>query len=91
MRETFEAVLARHNVPLYLCGHDHDIQLLKPEGGVHYIVSGGGGGHRDTAWGDDTIYAATNMGYVWLAATKDTLVVNIYDAGGAIMYAHRIA
>jgi tartrate-resistant acid phosphatase type 5 len=91
MRDTFEAVLARHKVQLYLCGHDHDIQLLKPVQGVSYIVSGGGGGHRDTEWKENTIYAATNMGYVWLGVTKDAIVVNLHDAQGNVKYAHRIA
>jgi hypothetical protein len=90
MRDTFEPVLKRHNVPLYLCVHDHDIQLLAPVGGVSYIVSGGGGGHRDTTWKENTIYAATNMGYCWIGATKRELVVNFHDAAGNVKYARLI-
>lgn len=91
LRDTFEEVLVRHNVPLYLCGHDHDIQFLKPVKGVSYVVSGGGGGHRDTAWKDNTIYAATNLGYVWLGLTDDAIHLHFHDAGGAIRYAHTLA
>ncbi len=30
-------------VDVFLAGHDHDLQHLKPEGGVHFFVNGGGG------------------------------------------------
>jgi len=35
--------LLRNRVDVYLCGHDHNLQELKPEDGVHFFVSGGGG------------------------------------------------
>lgn len=91
IRNAFEEILQRHNVPLYLCGHDHDIQLLEPVGGVSYVVSGGGGGHRDTSWKDNTIYAATNMGYMWMGVTKEGIYLHFHDAQGEIRYAHRVA
>lgn len=90
MRDAFEETLIRHKVPVYLCGHDHDIQLLKPVNGVSYLISGGGGGHRDTEWDENTIYAATNMGYVWMGVTKEGIHFHFHDASGAIKYAHRL-
>lgn len=91
LRETFEDILVKHHVPIYFCGHDHDIQLLKPVDGVSYVVSGGGGGERDTAWRDNTIYAATNKGYVWMAATGDGVYLHFHDADGTIRFARKIA
>lgn len=36
--------LERHAVPLYLCGHDHDLQHLELEGlATSFVISGGGG------------------------------------------------
>ena len=35
--------LLRNRVDVYLCGHDHNLQGLKEEDGVHFYVSGGGG------------------------------------------------
>lgn len=91
IRGAFEEILKKHDVPLYLCGHDHDIQLLQPVDGVSYLVSGGGGGHRDTTWGENTVYAATNMGYVWMGVTKEAIHLHFHDASGEIRYAHRLA
>lgn len=90
LRDSFEDVLVRHNVPLYLCGHDHDMQLLQPVNGVSYMVSGGGGGHRNTEWKDNTIYAATNRGYAWMGLTSDAIHLHFHDASGEIRYAHKL-
>jgi phosphodiesterase/alkaline phosphatase D-like protein len=35
--------LLKNRVDLYLCGHDHNLQHLKPESGLHFVVAGGGG------------------------------------------------
>jgi tartrate-resistant acid phosphatase type 5 len=38
-------LLQKHKVDVYLSGHDHDLEALEPEGGVHFFVSGGAGRH----------------------------------------------
>jgi len=38
-------LLLKHKVDVYLSGHDHDLEALEPEGGVHFYVSGGAGRH----------------------------------------------
>jgi hypothetical protein len=45
LRQVLEPLLAKYHVDLYLSGHDHDYERLKPIRGVHYIVSGGGGAY----------------------------------------------
>jgi hypothetical protein len=44
LKKILEPMLVRNRVDLYLCGHDHDYERFKPIQGVHYVVSGGGGG-----------------------------------------------
>jgi len=90
IRTAFEDILVKHKVPVYFCGHDHDIQLLQPVNGVSYVVSGGGGGHRDSAWGENTIYAATNMGYVWMGVTDENIYLQFHDAEGTLKYAQKL-
>lgn len=36
-------LLKKHRVDLYLAGHEHDMQALRPEGGVYFVISGAGG------------------------------------------------
>lgn len=38
-------LLLAHKVDVYLSGHDHDLEALEPEAGVHFFVSGGAGRH----------------------------------------------
>jgi tartrate-resistant acid phosphatase type 5 len=36
-------LLKRHGVDLYLSGHEHDMEYLRPEGSLHFAVAGAGG------------------------------------------------
>lgn len=36
-------VLKKGHADIYLCGHHHNLQELKPDGDLHFFVSGGGG------------------------------------------------
>ncbi len=35
--------LLRNRADVYICGHDHNLQALRPEGNLHFYVAGGGG------------------------------------------------
>jgi len=88
MVEKFKPLFEKYHVDAYLCGHDHDIEILKPVNGVHYIVSGGGAGHRDMHWGDNTVFAMTNTGFVWCAATDNLLEAQCIDRDGKTEYVY---
>lgn len=44
VKAILEPMLIKHHATLYLAGHDHDYERFQPMSGVHYVVSGGGGG-----------------------------------------------
>lgn len=91
MKKHVEPLLIKHAVDLYLCGHDHTLELLKPVQGVHYVVSGAGGG-PDKAygvqWTDESIYAATLGGFVALRIGANELVIEFVRPDGRTEYAH---
>ena len=35
--------ILRNRADVYLCGHDHNLQALRPEGNLHFYIAGGGG------------------------------------------------
>lgn len=80
-------LLEKYGVHLYLCGHDHSLQLIKPVGGVHYIVSGGGGKSTGVKWKENTTFAATHQGFVKIRLSHNDLVTEFYDRNGIISYA----
>lgn len=84
-----EPILARHAVDFYLSGHEHDLQLLKPVNGVNYVISGGGGKHRNVTWRDNTVYAGTNLGFAFFRISQDEALVEFINRTGVTQYAHR--
>jgi tartrate-resistant acid phosphatase type 5 len=70
--------LLRGRASLYLCGHEHDLQHLAPEGGVHFVIIGGGGAApRPTGSGPRTLFAASKNGFGVIEASRTALTVSI--------------
>jgi hypothetical protein len=70
--------LLRGRAAIYLCGHEHDLQHLAPEDGVHFVIVGGGGASpRPTRAGPRTLFSASKNGFAVIEATRTSLSVNI--------------
>ncbi len=88
MLNLVKPLLDRYGVQVYLNGHDHDLQYLKaPEDSFICVISGAGGGARNTSYGKNTRFAATNGGFVYLAATKSVLHLEFYNAESEALFA----
>lgn len=79
-------ILEANNVTAYFCGHDHHLELIKPENGVHYIVSGAGGKRRDVTWRKNTKFASTNFGFVSVEASATYFAVAFHARFGNVIY-----
>jgi acid phosphatase len=78
-------------VDLYMNGHDHDLQYLKsPQDKFYCLISGAGGGARETAYGTNSIFAATNGGANFIAITRDRIYVEFFNINGKILFATSI-
>jgi hypothetical protein len=83
-QQTFVPILERHHVPLVLSGHDHDYERVKPQNGVTYVVTGGGGrGSRDVGHSSFTAFSESVQHFVYVTATADTLALHAIDGTGA--------
>lgn len=72
--------ILRHRADIYFAGHDHDLQHLQPEDGVHFFISGGGGaGIRPITPGPRSLFAKSSYGFAVVEAGPDTLQVSYYD------------
>ena len=86
-----EPIFVKHKVDLYMAGHDHVLEMLKPIRGVHHLVSGAAAGlsKADRAyWTNLSYYVATGDGFVWLRMAHDELVIEFCRLGGVTQYAH---
>lgn len=88
MIDRVRPLLEKYHVDLYLCGHDHDRQLLQPVNGVQYVVSGTGGKSRGTRYAEKTVFAATNLGYAWFRVSPEEFHLQFINGEGKIEFAH---
>jgi acid phosphatase len=82
-----EPILLKHHVDMYICGHDHHLEMLKPIKGIHYLVTGGGGKHRDVTWRENTEFAHTNCGYNFIRIGTHDAMIEFFDKNGKLLYA----
>lgn len=76
---------------VYLAGHDHDLQHIKPEGGVHFFVAGGGGaGIRPVAPGAMSLFAKSAHGFAVLEADTNQFTVKFIGIDLAPLYQYTL-
>ncbi|MGH9428126.1 MAG: metallophosphoesterase [Terriglobia bacterium] len=77
IRELLPVLNGRADV--YLAGHDHDMQHLKPEGNLHFFVSGTGGKIRPIRRGSRSLFAQSALGFAVLEAGGSSLKMTFVD------------
>ena len=82
-------VLQEHDVHVYLCGHDHDLQHLELDGlKTSFVVSGGGGaGIRKLKSNRKTPYGKDVYGFSHLSIGRERLTLRHIDASGLQVHA----
>ena len=94
MIDRVEPLLVRHGVDLYIAGHDHLLDMMKPISGVHYVTSGGGGGD-DNPYPidrtDESYYIATGGGFTLFRVTNEQIEVELVDIDGVTRHTHIFA
>jgi tartrate-resistant acid phosphatase type 5 len=80
-------MLNKYKVQAYICGHEHNLQHLKPAGSyVDYIISGGGGDVTTPDSIAGTRYQKATAGFTDIAIRNDSLFLQFIDRGGDIIY-----
>ncbi|MEO1053230.1 MAG: metallophosphoesterase [Bacteroidota bacterium] len=87
VRPHVEPLLSKHNVDMYLAGHEHDLQHIKPDGKpTHHIVSGAGSEVRPTGTMEYTKFAEAIQGFVSAAINKDSVYCQFVNLKGEMIY-----
>jgi tartrate-resistant acid phosphatase type 5 len=80
-------VLEKHDVDIYLNGHDHNLQELKPIGSLHFFVNGGGGaGLYDFNPYDKSVYKRKANGFTVLEADQNHIKISFVGIDGKELY-----
>lgn len=82
--------ILRGRVDIYLAGHDHDMQHLKPEGRLHFFVAGTGGQLRTIQPGPRSLFAKSARGFAVLDVQPSSLAVAFIDIQGQELYRYEI-
>ena len=86
VRRDWVPVFAREDVDLVLAGHDHNYERTKPQNGVTYIVSGGGGAElRDVGRSSFTAMSAKKHHFVDLTVFADRIEGRAIDDNGRVI------
>ena len=81
----------RRRADVYLCGHDHDLQHLKEEDGVHFFVAGGGGAKTRAPHSDPrSLFAQAAHGFAVLDANDASLTVRFIGEDSKELYTSTI-
>jgi hypothetical protein len=80
----------RDRADIYLAGHDHDMQHLKPEGRLHFFVAGSGGKLRPIEPGPRSLFAKSAHGFAVLEIDAAALQVAFVDTALAELYRHAL-
>jgi hypothetical protein len=79
--------LLQGRADVYICGHDHNLQALRPEGTVHFYVAGGGGaGLYELRAYERSIFASRSNGFAVIDADRLRLSVSLVDGTGQTIY-----
>jgi tartrate-resistant acid phosphatase type 5 len=81
-------VLKNGAVDIYLSGHHHNLQVLKPDGDLHYWISGGGGAHlHPLRWiYSRTVYKEKSHGFTVLEADEHHFSARFINSDGRELY-----
>ena len=80
--EKLDPILQRHRIPLYMNGHDHDLQHVA-KGATHYVCTGAGSKMRSACDTEGSDFCSLQSGFVACSLTRNTLKVAYRDYNGA--------
>ena len=75
---------------VYIAGHDHDMQHLKPEGRLHFFVAGSAGKLRTIEPGPRSLFAKGANGFAVLEADAKALTVRFVEADLTSPYSYTL-
>jgi len=86
IRDDLGPVFAEHRVDLVLSGHARNYERFQPDGGVTYVVTGGGGAGLQ-GFGDNrtSVAAASVHHYLSVDASPSSLSVSVIDEEGTVI------
>lgn len=91
VRNHLEPRFEKHKVDLYLAGHEHDLQHIKPSTKVtHHFISGAGSEVRPTGKINSSLFSASIQGFLSTAIEKDSIICDFISYQGKLIYQYSV-
>lgn len=88
---SFAPIFDKYKVDAYLCGHEHDLQVIKPKGRyITQFLSGAASEVRPTGNTEGTLFAKSDAGFMTFSITDKIMLVQLVNAEGKIIYTTEI-
>ncbi len=87
----FAGIFDQYKVDAYLCGHEHDLQVIKPKGRyTTQFLSGAACEIRPTGNREGTLFAASEPGFMAFSINEKKLQVQVVNEKGQLIYTTEI-
>lgn len=88
LNQSFKPLFDRYKVDAYLCGHEHNLQYIKPaSGSTHYFVTGSGSELTPTIrHPDGGKFAVSENGFMLFSLTAPEMLVQVISKDGKLLY-----
>ena len=87
MKNLFKPIFEKYRVNAYICGHDHNLQYIKPPGHTNYFVSGAGSELSKTViHPEGGVYAKAENGFMNFSVFANQMTVNMISYNGEKIY-----
>jgi len=87
MQKRLGTILENRKADVYICGHIHNFQHLKPEGKtVNYIVNSSASQSRKVNKTDGTLFCNPNPGFTVCSVTQESFTFSFIDHKGETIY-----
>ena len=90
VRSRLKPILDKYGVDVYLAGHEHSLQYIKPTGKTHYFISGAASEKTPVKLIEDMEMAASAYGFMTFSIRKNELFMQTINDEGEIIYSTSI-
>lgn len=78
--------LFANRVNFYVAGHDHDLQLLRPDGKTHFVISGAAAQNRGVSMGNKAVFTSSELGFTYFTVSDEAAKYQAYNDKGELLF-----
>jgi tartrate-resistant acid phosphatase type 5 len=86
IRHSLQPLLEKYKVDVYLAGHEHSLQHIKPAGVTHHFISGAASEKTAVKKYEWSEMAASAYGFMLFSVSASQLLLQTIDDAGKIIY-----